>query len=236
MKKTLLAILAVTALVAILSSCTGKGDPGAAGVAGPTGTDGYLVMEFQNGVMPSSAYAGATDVRIVSDPFEDNNYNAAASMQLGLQVPHYKRGIFKFLTNAYLGSGVKVKKAYLTLYCSSVVTATPAFYLLPISGSWIESEATWISATAAAMWSTAGGTTQTAAVSNNVTVNTASKYYSFEITPSFVQSWIDTPAGNFGVLVRAVDESSSANEAIFATDNSATPAMRPKLTIYYTLE
>lgn len=70
-----------------------------------------------------------------------------------------------------------------------------------------------------------------------ITTAQTGSFVTFEITPSIVQSWFETPSQNFGLVIKGtIEDSATANAVAFHPKESTNPVFRPKLTIYYTVK
>ncbi len=243
-KKSLFFILPVIVLSLILFSC--KGDQGAAGDKGPTGSSGssLIVMQFQNGVYPSDGYTGTSDTDILNLAPEVNN-GACTGFDANNTDCETSRVLLKFDLSSIVPSNVIVKKAYLELHIIS--GAGPiGFVVHELTRSFDEGNscnaqgaASWISATATDVWTTPGGDYNATAMSSvlNVPDPSTPQAIVIEINASVVQKWINDPSENSGMIILSSPETGSGTclGAEFATSESGTASLRPKLTIYYTL-
>jgi hypothetical protein len=228
-------VFLLAAALSVFLSCCGKTGP--AGPAGGKGADatgsGRQIMIFQDGLYPSGAYSGCADTRIWEGSNADTNYGSYTYMQVGSDGTDSKRGLLKFDISA-MPPGAVITKTIVTLYCGSVVTGSPefAFYEI-ISHDWVEAEATWNDYSTSNAWTTAGGDYNTAAVSNFI-APVSGLFASWEISPAVAQGWLDNSAQNYGLILIAKDET-VPGESVFAASESADPAHRPGLSVYYTL-
>ena len=233
MKKYLIVFTAALAAF-LMFSCAERGPAGAAGTA----ADGWLSMSFQDGVYPSAAYTGSVDSRIL-DGNPNTIYGTDTESIVGYQTPSFghKRLLINF-DITYLPEGAAVKKAVLTLYTGSTVRETPSFAFYSLTQDWVEAESTWNNYAAAGTWAAAGGDYTAGAISNVVTVTSTAKAYSWEITPSVVQGWIDYPGDTPGIIMIMQGESTATvtTDASFCMSENATAGLRPKFTVYYTIE
>jgi hypothetical protein len=223
--------LAAVAVVFAAASCTLNGP------AGPAGENLYEIS-FQEGMYPDSTYSGCDDTYIGNSA---GNLNTNRDAYMGMYCGYnggILRSLLRFNIEAMLPEGAKVKKAYIKLnvnYVTAGKTINEVFY--PVTSSWNVSEATWVSRTASAQWGALGGDKGASAVSNNVTVDQNSDYTDFEINASTVQSWLDTPAANHGLmLVSDVEGTTISNYFGYDQSEDAALSVRPKLTVYYTLD
>lgn len=230
------AALFSTALIAALFLFSCKPAPGPMGRTGPAGSDaveGLQVMVFQNNLFPTAAYAGCDDTRIWQGTAADTNYGAYSYIQAGYSSSGHKRGLIRFDISG-LPLDAVVKKAVLTLYCSGVVSGSPSFsFHRVILHDWTENEATWNRCVSGVSWTAAGGDYEADSASGFESPVT-SGYTAWNIKPSLVQSWV-VPSQNFG-LTMIVKDTSTVNESIFASSESADVARRPKLVVYYEIQ
>jgi YD repeat-containing protein len=94
--------------------------------------------------------------------------------------------------------------------------------------------ATWYETEGGQPWTTPGGDIdQQVAASVSVPAGQSGVFHNFTVT-GLVQSWANGTANN-GLVLRAADETLKADNAlVYATDDfSASPALRPKLTVSY---
>lgn len=231
MKKISLVILAAV-LAAVVSSCA-IGDKGS---TGPTGAGGGNFIAVQEGMFPSAAYAGTSDARVRSDD-PTTNFGSSTGLQLGVtDAGDLKRGLFKFdLTSITLPAGAAVTKAQLLIYCVDVYSNTPTFTMHAVTANWDEAQVTWNDRVSATPWTITGGTYSATAEGPAVGMGVAGKFYTFEISQATIQSWINTPATNYGVIMKLADESVLDKELYIYTSETGTASLRPMLKVYYTL-
>ncbi len=228
-------------LVIFLSSSCQKGDTGTAGITGTSAEDGCLVMQFQEGVFPSTFYAGTSDTRIVSDVSSNLNYGSCSNLEFGYDVGRIWRVLLKFNVTKINSSAV-VKAAYLTLNGFSVSNAVDVV-VYKVKRNWLEGsgscsgvadiDASWnYYAGTGNSWTTPGGDYDIATQSEVKTVTTTG-YYTIKLNNAMVQEWIQNSSKNYGMIVKALNETNGyiANRDKTAADK----AQRPKLTVYYTL-
>lgn len=59
---------------------------------------------------------------------------------------------------------------------------------------------------------------------------TATGLYTFSLNPAIVQSWLDTPTNNHGILI---GNAANPYRAVFDCRDTTTASNLPKLTVYY---
>ncbi len=162
-----------------------------------------------------------------------------------------RRGLIKFNLPA---GNVTINSVTLTLYCTKSRFGTDPVSLHKANSSWGEgtsnagtsndgsgvgatsNDATWnqrfFSGTP---WGTAGGDfVATASATTNISSVDVTYTWSTTQMVADVQSWINSPATNFGWLLRG-DETTTQSAKRFATKENSTVANRPVLTINYTV-
>jgi hypothetical protein len=88
-----------------------------------------------------------------------------------------------------------------------------------------------------ANWTTTGGDFATPASAGlQIVGNTAGTAYTWPSTAALVsdvQSWLDSPTGNFGWILKNQEEATAQTFRAFYSRNTATASFRPELTITY---
>jgi hypothetical protein len=151
----------------------------------------------------------------------------------------YSRILFRFDLTTLIPANAVIEDAYLTLYLypGSLIN-TGALTAYAVSDQWTETGATWLSSTASTLWTKNGGDylstpASTGAVSYNV--NNAS--VTFTLNASVVQGWLSSPATNYGLILKAFDETiTTGNYFSFYSKYNGTTSLNPILTLYYELQ
>jgi hypothetical protein len=224
MKKTGIFVIFVSAVLMFLTSC--KGDLGPAGAAGETG---LTPMSFQDGVFPSNAYAGSADNNIISTiTYSSANFGSDDMASVGQGGGTITRSVFKFNLTSLVPSNVTVSRAYLTINTDGAVNNTINAHA--VTTFWREMECTWNVSQLATPWTYYGGDYGTLMDSKYA----GSTTLTFSIDPAVVNSWINTPATNYGIMLKMTNETNNIF-INFYTREYAAAILRPKLTIYYSL-
>lgn len=232
MNKKIVFCAFVFACAVFLYAC--RGDTGGSGLSGPDGSS-LSVMNFQDGVYPSSAYNGTADSYIESGAGSGTNYGSSEYLYQGYIIGSGSadRSVFKFDLSLLAGQSVIVKKAYLTVYVSQR-TSVSDFTVTPhkVTPGWDEGQVAWA---AGSPWIAAGGDFETAAAGMPAVMDAANVLKTFEINADVAQSWIDNPAQNYGLILVADSEAGGLNSWVsyISRNYSVTPSMRPRLTVYY---
>jgi hypothetical protein len=223
MKKT--AVVVSLLIVSLLMlSC------GTAGPAGPAGGVGF-VMQFQNGVYPTAAYAGAVNTGVDSNV--PNDFSASPTFWIGSLAPGAARYLVKYDLTLSLPNNAVVTKAYLTITVNGFDSSN-SFSAYQLTGNFVPANTTWANKDTGTPWTTAGGDFAAAAKSNSVTIGAAGKY-TFILNAAMVQAWINNSSVNYGMLLKAFNETAGSNDAQMCLNANGVLSSRPMLTVYYTL-
>ncbi|MCX8093507.1 MAG: DNRLRE domain-containing protein [Candidatus Goldbacteria bacterium] len=240
-KNFLFIILIITGL--ILLSC--KGDPGPAGAVGEDGKPLYVQM-FQNQVYPNSLYQDVSDNYII-DFYPNNNYGECDNFILMSSSIAKSRITLKFINlENFIPANVTITNAYLVLYGGNAITYTvSSICAYKLTKDWTEGTGTcvtptttnssWTNYSGSFAWTIPGGDFDTTPVSDAVKINTFQAYYSLKLKTELIKEWIQSPITNYGVLIKAVDETKNSVMYFASSENTADLTWRPKLFIYYTI-
>jgi hypothetical protein len=225
MKKT--AVVVSLLIVSLLMlSC------GTAGPAGPAGGVGF-VMQFQNGVYPTAAYAGSADTGVDSyNP--GSNYSGNTTFNIGYWLTWLEsaRYLVKYDLSTMVPNNAIVTKAYLTITVGAA-TGSNSFLVYQLGTAFVPANATWANSDTGTPWTTAGG--DYGAAKSDGLVISAAGVYTFTLNSAMVQSWISNPSANYGIILKASNETTGSNHVNMSFDSAPTLANRPMLTVYYTL-
>ncbi len=188
---------------------------------------------------------------------ENSNSNALGSLFAGRnsQVsPGIRRSLLQFDIAGSIPAGSIINSVSLGLFQlgRGAGATIETFQLHPLLSSWGEgtSSASGGSGTAATIgdatwnhrffstdpWINPGG--DWGPVSGSATIGTTiNTLYTFASQPGLVadvQNWLDSPAANFGWMLRATSESTLSNSREFASSENANVAQRPTILINYT--
>lgn len=140
-------------------------------------------------------------------------------------------------------SGSTIGSAKLKMYVSSVSIKTLASAPVEVhllTQDWNQNAATWYRRTSSANWSAAGGSfNASTSASVDFSALTNGTWVTFDLPASVVQSWVDSPAANYGVLLRRNPDSDPGqafwhNKVKFISSENTNTTLRPKLEITYT--
>jgi hypothetical protein len=195
-------------------------------------------------------------------PFKDNTMFEEDDLSNGVGVHIFtgetavsaaRRALLAFAVSDSVCAGAVIDSVRLTLRMSRTRTATARVVSLHrLTADWGEGlsdaggeEGAGIAAEPgdvtwrhrfydATLWTTSGGDFEAAASAQQSVGNIGLYTWSSPQMTADVQSWVDSPASNFGWIVIG-DESTFATAKRFDSRENATAANRPRLTVYYTV-
>ena len=197
---------------------------------------GTQTITFQNGVLPTSGYAGCDDTRI-SQGYPDLNYGNSTANVVG-DYGGTHRELIRFNTTA-IPAGQSIVSAKLRLWQTTGATVAVRIQAYEVLRPWTEMNATWNNYAASLPWTTAGcngvGTDRGDVIlaDTMIPANTSTQWVEIPLPKSLVQGWHDNSASNQGVRLRGCNELPYGGRADFAADNHATTTNRPMLIVSY---
>jgi len=186
-----------------------------------------IVRSFQDGVAPTADYRGTQDTEISS---KEQTANFGKIEQLQLQRLSDQQTVLLKWDLTAIPAGSKVVSAELTFWVTGKLVGDCKIHALNLPFE--ESEATWRFAKSTLSWSAPGAQ---AARDRGVTpiallAPSQPGFHTAMITDlGVVQTWINAPKENFGILIAGPD----ANIWGLESRETAMPDRRPKLTITY---
>ena len=151
-----------------------------------------------------------------------------------LQVGYYNGSVSRVLLqfpNPGMERVVTVLNASVGMYLTYAAATSQSIEMHGITRSWT-TQATWSTYDGTHAWTTAGGDFTPAAewtTSGFTTVNTWYKWYPTKLT----QGWLNATTNNYGVLLKATNETSSGKAVTFASTFNGNSNLYPYLTINY---
>ena len=186
-------------------------------------------IAFQDGLFPSVTYAGTRDTKLNSGS-KTKNYGTANEIKVDGSPD--EASLFRWDVSA-IPTGSTIVSAAIEL--NAVSSTNGNFEVYALQRAWDEISATWNRYSSSGNWTTAGangaGDHSTTVLGqfappakgiNRITLNAAGV--------AAVQSWINTPAANFGVILK--DYAISDGVSISSSEASSA-SLRPKLIINY---
>lgn len=197
-------------------------------------TGANTTVSFQNGVLPSSSYAGMIDT-ILKQGSATSNFGTGTTLEVdgddGSGVD--KSILLKWDTSAIPTSAVATSAS---LTFKVVDTTASAYQLYQIKQSWVETQATWNIFATGSNWQTAGAfgaNDRGTAVLGTAGPATSGTLYTITLNTAglaVVQSWINNPASNFGLIIGSATNTDGLD---FSSSEVSATADRPKLTVIY---
>ncbi len=213
----------------------------------PPGTPAETVrVAFQDGAAPSAAYNGTRDVVIKDGPTNDVRngcFGTAAEDTIGaveLDGTTYERRLLVKMDLTSITDCGAVVSAALSIRIEAPPGDSLAIDLLRISrpsySPWVEgirgvaTGVSWTTVDGTEPWLIEGGDTD-GLVLDRVRV-AGDTTVAFRVPPSLAESWIDTPSGNHGLVLRATYPN-LARSGLAHLRESAAAADRPRMDIAY---
>ena len=200
----------------------------------PTSTPNPVTTHsFRNGSAPTSGYAGNTDTTL-SQANPTTNYGNAADLLIDGDDPsgsgNDKAALLRWDISA-IPPGSIVQGAELTL---QVFNASPNTYgVYEIKRSWAENTATWQQAQSGTAWQSPGaaGTADRGSTLLGAITPTSTGAYAITLNSAglaLVQSWINNPAANYGLIIADAGQTDGIDAY---SSETTTVANRPGLSI-----
>jgi hypothetical protein len=196
-------------------------------------------------LQPDAAAGKATYIHFSTDFINCTNNGARDRMFVGSDTKSIYRTLISFDLSA-IPSGAYIADATVSLWNSVPPQTTATVEVHEVMTPWTEGTgnqmcsgdgATWYQAGAAPGqgWTVPGGDFEPEATASVDRVpSTEPQWDEFELTGT-VQDWMDGEMPNYGVLLKLTDETltSGNNFAYVSDDWTASPTLRPKLTVAY---
>jgi len=189
-------------------------------------TPSIVTRTFRDGV---NGYTETRDAGIKSDQ-PDKNYSANSSLQLHGTLD--RAALLKWDLSE-IPAGNRVQSV--TLAVNALDRSRSVYQVYAVKRDWAEDQVTWNSAAAGDPWEipgVQGGSDRGSEVLGTITAP-ATGPVTVEFNAAgvaLVQSWIDDPATNFGVVLQNYDNTDGLK---FSSRESTTAAVRPQLTVTY---
>jgi hypothetical protein len=227
-------ILGMGAFVAATPACSATSSDESSADQSPIGSP--TSVSFQDGVSPSTLYAGQTDTNI-EQATPTTTDGSDESVHADFDYPDGSgksiEGLLRFDLSS-IPAGSTVTSASLSINVTNR-TSGAGYDLYALSRAWTPSQATWNSATTGTAWGAGGarstsdrsatsiGTlTPTTTGTTTVTLNAAGL--------AQLNAWIADPSKNYGFIV---DTPSDPDGLIFDSSKAPTASSRPKLSVNY---
>jgi RHS repeat-associated protein len=198
--------------------------------------EGRILQSF-GGDISDTTLSKTLPTTNVSRPDGGGTSNTRYWVQVGNNHPTYgaERGVFEFDTSS-IKQGTKVTDARVELFSNYGSGSGRAdFDLFGLNRDFVETEATWNQATSTINWTTAGGDYDPALL-GSVHPDGNAQRLTFTSTGLLtkLQSWVDNPGDNHGLLLKTRDEApAAAGQQLVSITNGESPdtLFRPRLWI-----
>ena len=193
-----------------------------------------IKVTFQDGVSPTSGYAGTRDTFIQASAPGANqgglDYVAVGEEPDGARY----RSLLKFDLSNSIPTGATVQSATLHVYGTWMSTNDAVnISTYKVLKGWTES-ATWNTYDGTNAWATAGcgGATDRSLTADATTSVTAAGWYTWNLTSAMVQDWVTNPSANNGILLMTSDVTTSA-KILTSREAGVETGARPYMEVTY---
>lgn len=190
-----------------------------------------VTITLQNGVSPDAAYFGSADAGIDSEglcsPIDTAQY-------VGYFDPldDIERVLIKFEIPADLPADIRVSSAMLSMLVLGLDgLRSPTIAPYSVTNSWVPAETYWDIRDLSNPWDAEGGDFSASPSGDAVTISELG-WVSWNLDISMVTLWLNDPAANNGLILKAIDES-IAEDACLAMNADPSEENHPILTITY---
>ena len=235
----------------VILGCTGKAGPeGPSGSSGTPATQSFQAF-FQNGVYPTSGYAGELDTWLNGTAGSPQNALPYLEVNTGANYLSYGRILTKFdVSSLPTNITVIAAEVWLKLEAATSIGSAPVTIGLhnlassTFSGCHWLGNATW-TGTGTGTWNTCTGDltnnqlgyinpTTMSTVAFSSSVNGTSSFYKWNVDPAVVQSWLTSATNNTGLIFKSEGEFGEGTSSVgFYPYNDSTAGNRPTLIISY---
>jgi RHS repeat-associated protein len=153
-------------------------------------------------VDPTTSPFASPDGTYIDSGASTTNYHTASATTLKAGGPY--RTLLHFDVAAALPRDIATLTSDVRLWVQSSTAASTALSVHPLTAPFSGSSATWVKRTASSNWTTAGGDHGPAMRTRSV--DTVGQEWAWLVT-DLVRGWLDAPASNHGVLLKAADTS-----------------------------
>ncbi|PTL83229.1 DUF3616 domain-containing protein [Vitiosangium sp. GDMCC 1.1324] len=198
---------------------------------------GTQSTSFQDGVSPSSSYAGTRD-SMIEEENPDDNHGGDTSISASGDTPSGSGNENYILLQwdvSSIPANASVRAASIVVTVSDKADQTYDFYEL--TRAWTESQVTWKAADSSHDWASNGadGSGDRNTVSLGSIKASSTGTYTVTLNASglaVVQKWVTTPSNNRGVIIANKDND---NRLELRSSEYSTKSSRPKLTVTWEL-
>jgi titin len=199
---------------------------------------GNATLAFQDGVSPTSAYAGTRDTYIAqATTISTKNYGKVTVVEVDASDDSYSKQLAALMKwdLSFIPSSAIVQSASIKVNVTNNTAQTFAAY--QVLRSWDELTATWINASTGNPWQAPGltGTADRGTTSLATFGPAALGAYTVNLNAAgvaAVQAWVNNPAGNFGIMVWSA---TSGDGLWWSSREDTTVANHPILSVTYTV-
>lgn len=197
------------------------------GSADEAAADQVFVQRLQYGVLPYAGFTGVIDTSIDSGT-PTSTYNDDSALWVGKSGGDW-RALFRFDLKCLEANSLRVTRATLTFVTSGTTEAGMPPVRAYAAPRLVTAYSTWSNFT------TAGEELVPLSAERDIP-KTQNWVTTIALDPAAVQSWIDDPTDNLGIVIAMPDQSTDFRYAVIYSSEEADISRRPYLTVYYSLD
>jgi tartrate-resistant acid phosphatase type 5 len=192
-----------------------------------------VTVSFEDGVVPTSAYAGTRDTYISQSATGVANGLLGTLRADGDDLPGTGKDLSALIQwdISSIPPGKTIRTAMVTV--TVINPSVGPYQVYRLNRPWCETTATWTQACPGQPWQVAGatGVSDTGQTIHGTVGSTPSAgTYSLALNPALVQGWVNGTLPNHGIILRNTGVTDGFE---FHSRQGSTPGSRPKLTITY---
>ncbi len=226
MKRALALALALAQALGLAACGPGDDPPTAGELAQPVQRDVQATVVYQQGVLPDATYQHAGADVWAYEP--DANYAHDALWLMGRN-GNFGWPYLHFDLQGLVPAEAAVLGATVELYCEAAYSYGYSYYQTAaahrVLSAWTEAGLTY---------NTKPPDWNDGLYESSVFVDGAARWFSFDVT-QMASAWVADPASNFGLAILPIDSLYDGDFIVWRSDDHASAAHRPRLSITYLL-
>jgi hypothetical protein len=191
-----------------------------------------FVERFRQGAFPSESYSRCQDA-VLSETDPSNNYGSSFQVIVGNYPAFHYHTVIRFEIAGMLPASAVVERAYLTLFCFDL-GGSLSIGARPVEADWWELDVSWIDRTDVFQWDNPGGD-YTQEIVGSATPTESFTTIDIGLSNAVVKKWLLDPNENLGILLMPAAGAAEPGYAAFASSEESDIALRPMLTVFYSL-
>ena len=191
-----------------------------------------FVEKFRQGAFPSESYSRCQDATL-SQNSANNNYGSSFNVIVGNHTASHFHTVIRIEIAGMLPASVVIERAFLTLFCFDLAGSL-SIEARSVAHDWVELDVSWNDRTGAIPWNTPGGDYSQEIVGS---VRPSDQFMTIDIglSTALVKKWLQDPNENLGIMLIPVSGAPETGYAAFISSEESNVALRPMLTVVYSI-